>query len=94
MPIYEFPPKMSRSEKQAKALHDLQEHKKMRSNMYRNIILAAAIFAISFAVKVVIIKILLILISVGNAAVAVLLYKYYALSRDTKVSTKIFEDHF
>lgn len=93
-PIYEFPPKLSRSEKQAKAVHDLQEHKKMRSNMYRNVILGAVIFVIAFLAKITIIKILLMLISLGNVIVALLLYRFYALSRDTDLYTRIYDDGF
>lgn len=93
-PIYEFPPRLSRSEKQAKAVHDLQEHKKMRSNMYRNVILGAVIFAIAFLAKIAVIKILLMLISLGNIIVALLLYRFYALSRDTDLYTRIYEDGF
>jgi hypothetical protein len=85
---------MSHAEKQAKAMHDLQEHKKMKSNMYRNIILAAVIFVLSFLVEVVLVKILLILIAFGNAVVALLLYNFFAFSRDTQVYTKIYEDRF
>jgi len=93
-PIYEFPPRLSRTEKQAKAVHDLQEHKKMRSNMYRNVILGAVIFAIAFLAKIAVIKILLMLISLGNIIVALLLYRFYALSRDTDLYTRIYEDGF
>lgn len=92
MLLYEFPPKLDRKSRQLKAMHDLQEHKKMQKNMYKNLVLAAVIIAISFLVSVVLIKILLILIGVGNAAVALLLYQYTALSRDTKCYTKIFDD--
>lgn len=93
-PLYEFPPRLSRSEKQAKALHDLQEHKKMRSNMYRNIILGAVIFAIAFLAKLAVIKVLLMLIAAGNIIVALLLYRYYSLSRDTDIFTRIYPDRF
>lgn len=92
--LYEFPPKLSRAERQAKAVHDLQEHKKMRSNMYRNIILGAVIFGISFLSPVALVKILLMLIAVGNIVTALLLYRFYALSRDTEEYTRIYADRF
>ncbi len=90
--IYEFPPRLSRSEKQAKALHDLQEHQKFRRQMYKNLILAGVIFALSLLVKPVLIKILLILIAAGNAAVGALIYRFYSLSRDTSLYTRIYDN--
>ena len=64
-PLYVFPPKLSRTEKQAKALNDLAEHRKMSKQMYRNLILAGVIFALSLFVKFIVIKILLILLSLN-----------------------------
>ena len=93
MLIYEYPPKLSRAERQAKAVHDLKEHKKMRNNMYKNLILGSAIIAISFLVEVVMIKAVLILIGCGNIFVGVLIYMYYSLSRDADVYTRIYDDH-
>ncbi|MBR1863860.1 MAG: hypothetical protein IJ806_07235 [Ruminococcus sp.] len=91
-PLYEFPPKLSRAEKQAKAVNDIAEHTKMRRQMYKNMVLAALIFALSFLVPAAPVKILLMLISVGNFAVGALLYRYYSLSRDTELYTRIYED--
>jgi len=91
-PLYVFPPKLSRTEKQAKALNDLAEHRKMSKQMYRNLILAGVIFALSLFVKFIIIKILLILLAAGNAAVGIILYRYYTLSRDTRLYTRIYPD--
>ena len=89
-PLYVFPPRLSRTEKQAKALNDLAEHRKMSKQMYRNLILAGVIFALSLFVKFIIIKILLILLAAGNAAVGIILYRYYTLSRDTRLYTRIY----
>ena len=91
-PLYVFPPKLSRTEKQAKTLNDLAEHKKMSKQMYRNLILAGVIFVLSLFVKFIIIKILLILLAAGNAAVGIILYRYYTLSRDTRLYTRIYPD--
>ena len=90
--IYEFPPKLSRTEKQAKAINDLAEHRKMSKQMYRNLILAGIIFVLAVIVKVLLIKILLMAVAVANAAVGVLLYRYYTLSRDTRLYTRIYPD--
>ena len=38
--VYEYPPKLSRAERQVKAAHDIEEHRKMQRNMYKNILLA------------------------------------------------------
>ncbi|MBQ9375135.1 MAG: hypothetical protein IJU04_02195 [Ruminococcus sp.] len=92
MLLYEYPPKLDVYGKQQKAVHDLSEHKKMRKNMYKNLILAAVIFAIGFFANILIIKIVLWLIAVGNALTALLLYNVSALSRDTKLYTKIYDD--
>lgn len=91
-PIYEFPPKLSRTEKQAKAVNDLAEHRKMSKQMYKNLVLAGIIFALSIIVKVLIIKVLLMAVAIGNAAVGLLLYRFYTLSRDTRLYTRIYPD--
>ncbi len=90
--IYEFPPKLSRTEKQAKAINDLAEHRKISRQMYRNLILAGIIFVLAVIVKVILIKVLLMAVAVANAAVGVLLYRYYSLSRDTRLYTRIYPD--
>lgn len=41
--VYEYPPKLSRAERQVKAAHDIEEHRKMQRNMYKNILLGAVI---------------------------------------------------
>lgn len=92
MLLYEYPPKLDRHGKQLKAAHDIQEHKKMQKNMYRNLLLGGIIIILGCAVPVMIIKILVLLIGVGNMATAYLLYKYSAMSRDTKCYTRIYED--
>ncbi len=92
-PVYEYPPKLSRTERQAKAAHDLSEHRKMRGNMYKNLTLGAVIIAIGiFLVPAALIKILLILLGSCNCAVAFLIYWFYALSRDADVYTRIYDD--
>lgn len=92
MLLYEYPPKLDIHGKQQKAVHDLNEHRKMQKNMYKNLILAAVIFIIGFFVSVTIIKVLLWIIAVGNALTALLLYNVSALSRDTSLYTRIYED--
>ncbi len=92
VPVYVFPPELSRTEKQAKALNDLDEHRKMSKQMYRNLILAGVIFALSLFVKFIVVKIVLMLLAAGNAAVGIILYRYYALSRDTRLYTRIYTD--
>lgn len=91
-PIYEYPPRLGKAQRQAKAFNDINEHKKMRRQMYKNLILGGVIFVIALMVPVALVKILLILVAVGNAAVGLLLYRFYALSRDTALYTRIYED--
>lgn len=91
--IYEFPQKLSRTQRQAKAFNDIAEHKKLRGQMYKNIAIGAGMVALSFLIKFVIVKMLIILIGVGNIIVGLLLYRYYTLSRDTALYTRIYEQH-
>ena len=93
MLVYEYPPKLNRAEKQAKAAHDLAQHAKIRRTMIRNMILAAVIIALSFFVKVLIVRVLLIIVGLANAAVGGLLYWYGMLSFDSKVYSHIYDDH-
>lgn len=93
MLLYEFPPKLSHAGRQAKALHDLEQHRKIRRNMIKNIIIAAVILALSFFVNVLIVKAVLIVIALANAAVGGLLYWYNMLSFDTKLYSRIYDDH-
>lgn len=93
MLVYEYPPKLSRGARQAKAAQDLQQHAKIRRNMIRNLVIAAFIIVISFFVKVLLIKILLIIIGIANAAVGMLLYRYGMLSFDANVYSRIYDDH-
>ena len=44
--VYEYPPKLSRAERQVKAAHDIEEHRKMQRNMYKNILLGVVIIII------------------------------------------------
>ena len=92
MPLYEYPEQLDRQSKQLKALHDLDEHKKMQKNMYKNLILAAVIITIGFFANLLIIKVVLWLIGIGNVITALLLYNVSSLSRDSKLYTKIYED--
>lgn len=89
MLLYEYPPKLDIHGKQKKAIHDLNEHHKMRRNMFKNLILAGIIFVIGFFVNVIIIKVLLWIIALGNALTGLLLYNVSALSRDTSLYTRI-----
>ena len=73
-------------------MNDLAEHRKMRKGLYRNLIIGCAIGVIAVFVPVAVVKILLWLIAAGNIAVALLLYRYSALSRDTECYTRIFDD--
>ena len=61
--VYEYPPKLSRAERQVKAAHDIEEHRKMQRNMYKNILLGVVIMIIGavFA-SAVFAKVLLILL--------------------------------
>ena len=93
MLLYEYPPKLNRVQRQQKAVNDLAEHKKMRKGLYRNLIIGCVIGVIAVFVPVMIVKILLWLIAAGNIAVALLLYRYSAMSRDTECYTRIYDDH-
>lgn len=93
MLVYEYPPKLNRAEKQAKAAHDLAQHAKIRRTMIRNMILAAVIITMSFFVSLLIIRVILIIIGLANAAVGGLLYWYGMLSFDAKVYSRIYDDH-
>ena len=92
MLLYEYPQHLDRQEKQLKAIHDLEEHKKMQKNMYKNLILAAVIITIGFFANLLIIKVILWLIGSGNIITAILLYNISSLSRDTKLYSRIYED--
>lgn len=92
MILYEYPPKLDKQGKQLKIVHDIEEHKKMRKNMYKNLILAAIIFTAGFFPQLMIIKVILWVIGGGNALTALLLYNVSALSRDSKLYTRIYED--
>ena len=92
MLLYEYPPKLSRTQKQQKALSDLAEHKKMNKALVRSLIIGTVIFVLALFVKAVIIRILLILLAAGDIAVAYLLYRFSAMSRDTECFTRIYDD--
>ena len=89
--VYEYPPKLSRVERQVKAAHDIEEHRKMQRNMYKNILLGVVIIIIGavFA-SAVFAKVLLILLGACNCSVGGLMYWYYSLSRDADVYTRIY----
>ena len=93
MLMYSYPPKLDKREQVLKAAHDLEEHRKMQRNMYKNLIIASAIVVIGFFAPVMIVKVLLWLIGAGNIFVALLLYRVYALSRSTECYTRIYDDH-
>ena len=93
MLMYSYPPKLDKREQVLKAAHDLEEHRKMQRNMYKNLIIASAIVVIGFLAPVMIVKVLLWLIGAGNIFVALLLYRVYALSRSTECYTRIYDDH-
>ena len=93
MLLYEYPPKLSRRDKQLKAANDLAEHKKMQKGLYKSLALGAVILVIAVIVKPVILKIVFALIGGGNILVALLLYRYSALSRSTECYTRIYDDH-
>lgn len=92
MLLYEYPPKLNRQQRQQKAANDLAEHKKMQKALVRNLIIGCVIGVIAFFVRIMIIRILLLLIAVGNIAVALLLYRFSAMSRDTECYTRIYDD--
>ena len=93
MLLYEYPPKLSRIQRQQKAVNDLAEHRKMRKGLYRNLIIGCVIGVVGIFVPVMIVRILLWLIAAANIAVALLLYRFSALSRDTECFTRIYDDH-
>ena len=91
--LYEYPPKLTRQARQQKALHDLEEHRKMRRTMYKNLILGGIIIVIGIIAPNVIVKMILILLGLANIAVGGLLYWYFAYYRTADVYTRIFDDH-
>ncbi|MBQ7186092.1 MAG: hypothetical protein IJR91_00515 [Ruminococcus sp.] len=93
MLLYEYPPKLNRIQRQQKAVNDLAEHRKMRKGLYRNLIIGCVIGVVGIFVPVMIVRILLWLIAAANIAVALLLYRFSALSRDTECFTRIYDDH-
>ena len=93
MLLYEYPPKLNRTRRQQKAVNDLAEHRKMRRGLYRNLIIGCVIGVIGIFVPVMIVKVLLWLIAAANITVALLLYRFSAMSRDTECFTRIYDDH-
>ena len=93
MLLYEYPPKLNRIQRQQKAVNDLAEHRKMRKGLYRNLIIGCVIGVVGIFVPVMIVRILLWLIAAANIAVALLLYRFSAMSRDTECFTRIYDDH-
>ncbi|WP_028505452.1 hypothetical protein [Ruminococcus sp. FC2018] len=93
MLVYEYPPKLSHGARQAKAIHDIEQHKKIRRGMIRNMAIAVTIIALSFFVDIMLVKLVLILIAAANAAVGLLLYRYGMMSFDAKVYSRIYDDH-
>ena len=93
MLLHEYPKALDHQHKHLKAVHDLEEHQKMKKNMYKNLILAALIITIGFFASVLIIKIVLWLIGIGNAITGILLYNVSSLSKDSNIYTKIYDDH-
>ena len=91
--LYQYPPTLTRSQKQAQALNELSRHRKMRSQMYRNFILAGVILGLSFLVRVAFVKVLLIVIGLLNGAVGAVIYGLYAASQDKRLYTRIYSDH-
>ena len=92
MLLYEYPPKLDRQSRQLKAVHDIEEHKKMRRNMYKNLTLGAVIILLGALISLAVIKIIVILLGAANIVTAYLLYRFSAMSRDTKCYTRIYED--
>ncbi|MBR1764561.1 MAG: hypothetical protein IJ746_04125 [Ruminococcus sp.] len=93
MLLYEYPPKLSRRDRQLKAASDLAEHKKMQKGLYKSLVLGAVILVIAVIVKPLLLRVVFALIGGGNIAVALLLYRYSALSRSTECYTRIYDDH-
>lgn len=91
-PIYEYPGGMTRSERQAAALLRLEQHRKLRRQMIRNIILAAVIGALSFLCPVIFIRVLLILIALGNLGVGLVLYSIQLAAIDEGQFLKVYPD--
>ncbi len=93
MLLYTYPPKLDKRAQALKAQRDIEEHKKMQRNMYKNIILAVIIIAVGALAPPVILKVILWLIGAGNLITALLLYSVYAISRSTECYTRIYDDH-
>lgn len=91
--VYEYPPKLSRAERQVKAAHDIEEHRKMQRNMYKNILLGVVIMIIgALFASAVFAKVLLILLGACNCSVGgLMITDVYSLSRDADVYTRIYE---
>lgn len=92
MLLYEFPPKLSRRERQLKAADDLAKHKKMQKGLYKSLILGCVILLIALLAKPVLLKILFVVIGGGNIAVALLLYRYSSMTLSTECFTRIYDD--
>lgn len=73
-------------------MNDLAEHRKMSRQMYKNLAVAGLIFVMALFVSFALVKVLLMLLAAANAAVGVLLYRFYTLSRDTRLYTRIYPD--
>ena len=92
MLVYEYPPELNRMERMAKSAYDLQEHNKIRRNMYKNFILGGVIILLGFLPEIILIRVLLWIIGVLNIFVGTLLYMYYSFSKDEKLYTRIYDD--
>lgn len=92
MPLYEYPPKLDRQSRQLKAVHDIEQHQKMKKNMHKSVGVGVLLIMISFVIPIVLVKVFVILIGIGNIIIAFLLYKYSAYSRETDCYTRIYED--
>lgn len=92
MLLYEYPPKLDRHGRQLKAVHDIEERKKMQRNMYKNLTLGLIIVFIGILIPAAVFKVIVMFIGAANIVTAYLLYRFSALSRDTECYTRIYED--
>ena len=91
-PLYDWPGARTRTEKQNAALARLDQHKKMRTQMTHNLILGAIILALSFLCPSAILRIVLILIALGNWAVGLLLYHFQLMTFDEGQFLRVYPD--
>ncbi len=92
MLLYQFPPKMSRTEKVSEKLQIDQNNKKLKRNLLKNIIIAIIVIGVSITSKTFWIIILLILISLYLISISYYVFKSSYIFPSDLIYTKIYED--